>query len=162
MTLGVILLLIVVIIIFIIGLVGIVLPVLPSLPVIWGGILIYGIFTNFEEVTMMIIIITGILMLIGTLLDIVAGVFGAKIYGASWAGIVGAFVGSIIGIIIFNIVGMLVGSFVGAFIGEYIKYRKAHPAMKAGFGTIVGFIFGVVMKIFIAFLMIGIFVIALF
>jgi uncharacterized protein YqgC (DUF456 family) len=157
-----ILLIIGIIIIFIIGIVGIIVPVIPSLPVIWGGILLYAILTNFDEVTMTIVVVTAILMIIGTALDFVSGIFGAKIYGASWLGIIGTLVGSIIGLILFNVLGMVLGSFIGAFIVEYIRYKKTHPALKAGFGTIIGFIFGVVVKISIAFLMIVIFIIALF
>jgi len=156
------LLIIMVGIFFLVGLAGIVLPVIPSLPVIWGGILLYAILTDFHEVTMTIVIITGILMIIGTVFDVVAGVFGAKAYGASWVGVFGALVGSVVGFIIFNILGMLIGAFVGAFAGEYLKYKKAHPAMKAGIGTILGFVFGITLKVFISFLMIGIFIIALF
>ncbi len=155
-------LLILTIIIFVVGFAGILLPAIPSLPLIWIGILIYGFFTHFVEVTIGIIIITGIIMLIGVALDFVAGIFGAKIYGASWAGVIGALFGGLVGMILFNVVGLLIGSFFGAFIGEYIRYKKMHPAMKAGFGTIVGFIIGVVVKIVLSFLMIGIFIVALF
>ncbi len=157
-----ILLIITIVVLFVVGLAGIVLPVIPSLPVIWAGVLIYAIFTDFVEVTMTVVIITGILTLFGTLLDFIATTFGAKVYGASWVGVLGAFIGSMLGLIVFNIIGMLIGSFAGAFIGEFIKYKKAHPAMKAGFGTILGFLFGIVSKIFISFLIIGIFIFALF
>lgn len=156
------LLIILVFVIFVVGLAGIVIPVIPSLPVIWGGILLYAILTDFTEVTMTVVIVTGIFMIIGTVLDFISGVFGAKMYGASWVGVFGAAIGSIIGLIIFNIIGMLLGSFIGAFIAEYIRYRKAHPALKAGFGTIAGFVFGVAVKIFISFFMIIVFIFALF
>ncbi len=157
-----ILLIIMVIIFFLVGLAGIVLPVIPSLPVIWSGILLYAIFTDFEKVTMTIVIVTGIFMVVGTMLDFVAGIFGAKAYGASWAGVLGALIGSIVGFMISSIFGIFIGAFIGAFIGEYLKYRKTHPAIKAGIGTILGFIFGVALKVFISFVIIGIFIIALF
>jgi len=72
--------------------------------------------------------------------------------------VTGALVGSSVGFIISNILGI----FIGAFIGEYLKYKKAHLAMKAGIGTILGLVFGIVLKIFSSFLMIGIFIVALF
>jgi len=148
---------IIVIIIFIIGVAGIILPVIPSLPVIWFGILLYAIITDFENINVAIVVVTGVLMFIGTLLDIIAGVLGVKIYGASWWGTTGAFVGTLVGMIMFNILGMLIGAFVGALLGEYLRYKKTDIAFKAGVGTIVGFIVGVVLKIVIAFVMIGIF-----
>lgn len=120
----------------------------------WGGILLYVILTDFEKVTITIVIVTGILTVIGTVLDFVAGIFDTKMCVASWLGVFGALVGSSVGFIISNILGI--------FIGEYLKYKKAHLAMKAGIGTILGLVFGIVLKIFSSFLMIGIFIVALF
>ena len=155
-------LLFLVFLIFIIGIIGIVLPVIPSLPVIWIGIFIYAIFTNFDQVTWITIFVTGVLMIIGIVVDALAGLFGARAYGASWFGVIGAMLGGIIGFFIINLLGMFLGSFVGAFLGEFIRYRRVHHSLKAGFGTIVGFVLGVSIKIFMAFLMIGIFFGALF
>jgi len=124
----------------------------------WGGILLYVILTDFEKVTITIVIVTGILTVIGTVLDFVAGIFDTKMCVASWLGVFGALVGSSVGFIISNILGI----FIGAFIGEYLKYKKAHLTMKAGIGTMLGLVFGIVLKIFSSFLMIGIFIVALF
>lgn len=146
---------------FVVGIAGIFLPVIPSLPVVWCGILLYAILTNFSEVTITVIVITGALMLVGTLIDLIASAFGARTYGASWFGVVGSLIGTVIGGIIFNIVGLILGAFVGAFVGEFILYKKAREAFKAGVGTMIGFLFGVAVKIFIAFVMFGIFVFAL-
>jgi len=162
MTIFSIILLVTVILIFVVGIIGIVLPVIPSLPVVWGGIFLYGLFTNFSKITITVVIITGILMIVGTTLDFVAGIFGARVYGASWRGILGALLGTIVGLIVFNIIGMIIGGFLGAMIGEYLCYKKMHLAFKAGIGTIVGFVFGVVIKVVIAFSMISIFMFALF
>ncbi len=40
--------------------------------------------------------------------------------------------------------------------------QKTHHAIKASIGTIIGFVFGVAVKIVLSFVMIGIFVAALF
>ncbi|MFA5985824.1 MAG: DUF456 domain-containing protein [Parcubacteria group bacterium] len=162
MSISAILLFIMVVVFFIVGLLGIFLPVIPSLPVVWCGIFFYGVLTNFSEVTITVVVITGALMIIGTVCDLFVGSFGAKKYGASWAGICGSFFGGMIGAIIFNIGGFIIGTFVGAFVGEFIFYKKTHAALKAGAGTIVGFLFGIAIKIFIAFVMFGIFIFALF
>ncbi len=146
------------IILFIVGLAGIVLPIVPSLPIIWLGILIYGLVTDFNEITLWTVSLTGILMLIGSVLDFLAGIFGAKASGASWYGVGGALIGSLIGFVVFNFFGLLIGSILGAFLGEYLKYRKSHQAIKAGVGTMFGIVFGIIIKIIIAFIMIGIFV----
>jgi len=43
-------------------------------------------------------------------------------------------------------------------LGEYLKYQRTASATKAGFGTIAGIVFGMVLKIIFALLMIGIFI----
>jgi hypothetical protein len=162
MSISAILLCIMVVTFFISGFLGIFLPIIPDLPVMWCGIFLYGILTNFSEVTIMVVVITGVLMIVGIVGDLFAGSCGAKKYGASWSGVGGSFVGGMVGVIIFNIVGFIIGAFVGAFIGEFIFYKKMHKALKAGMGTVAGFLFGIVIKIFIAFVMFGIFIFALF
>jgi len=147
-----------IIILFLIGLAGIILPLIPSLPIIWLGISIYGLLTGFTLVTLPVVLFTGILMVIGTALDFFAGVIGAKISGASWYGVLGALLGSFFGFIFLDIWGLLIGAFLGAFLGEYLKYKNSYQAVKAGAGTLLGIVFGSIIKIIIAFLMIGIFV----
>jgi uncharacterized protein YqgC (DUF456 family) len=146
-----------VVVLFLVGLVGIVLPVFPGLPLIWGGILLYGWLTGFEKITMGVLVLTGIITLLGSLLDFLAGILGAKVTGASWYGVLGALLGALFGFIIFNVLGLMGGAFVGAFVGEYLKYNKTDRALRAGVGTILGTVLGIILKIFFAFLLLGIF-----
>ncbi len=151
-------LMITVVFLFVLGLLGIVLPAIPGLPLLWLGILVYGWATGFQEVTVGTVILTGIITLVGVALDFLAGVLGAKTFGASWYGVLGALLGGIIGFVVISIPGLFIGSFIGAWLGEYLKYERASSATKAGFGTIMGIIFGMVLKIIFALLVIGIFV----
>ena len=152
------LLIILAVVLFLIGLVGIVLPALPGLPMIWLGILTYGFATGFAKITIWTIIITGILALIGMLVDFLAGMFGAKTFGASWYGVLGALLGGLFGFVVGSVFGLFAGSFIGAWLGEYLKYERTAQATKAGLGTIAGIVFGMVLKIIFALLMIGIFI----
>jgi uncharacterized protein YqgC (DUF456 family) len=144
-----------------VGIAGIVLPAIPGLPIVWAGVLFYGFFTDFAEVTPMILVVTGVLTLLGVGLEFSANALGAKTFGASWFGVVGAFIGGLVGFAMFFIPGLFVGSFFGAFIGEFTRYKKTHSAIKAGIGTILGIIFGTIIKIIILFFILGIFVFAL-
>ncbi len=152
------LLIVIAIILFLIGLAGIVLPALPGLPVIWLGILTYGFATGFSKITVGVVVITGVLALVGVLVDFLAGMFGAKTFGASWYGVLGALLGGLFGFVTGSVFGLFAGSFIGAWLGEYLKYERTVKATKAGFGTIAGIVFGMVLKIIFALLMIGIFV----
>ena len=140
-------LLAIVILFFFLGFIGIILPILPSLPLMWIGIVIYGFFTNFDAVTTEIVLWTGAIALIGTLLDLIAGAFGAKVYGSSWIGILGAVIGSIIGFVILNIIGLIIGSAIGTFAGEYLRHQDMEAAKRATIGSMIGFLCGTILKI---------------
>ncbi len=134
------------VIFFLVGIVGLFLPVVPSLPLVWIGIVIYAFFTGFESVTTDIVIFTGIIALVGTIIDFVASAVGAKAYGSSWRGMVGALIGGVIGMLVFSVIGLLVGSTIGAFGAEYVTHRDQGRAIRAMWGTMIGFVFGLVVK----------------
>ena len=155
---GTTILIIAVVFLFALGLLGVVLPAIPGLPILWLGVLVYGWATGFQEVTVGAVVLTGVIALVGMALDFLAGVLGAKTFGASWYGVLGALLGGIFGFIAVSAFGLFIGSFVGAWLGEYLKYERTSSATKAGFGTIVGILFGMVLKIIFALVIIGIFV----
>ena len=67
--------------------------------------------------------------------------------------------GAIVGIF-FGFVGVFFGPFIGAVIGEFMARRNMEQAGVVGIATWLGFIFGVGMKLMLAFAMVGIFIIA--
>ncbi len=133
---------------------------LPGVPVIFAAALIYGIITGFESITINILIIFGVLTVASFILDWLATVFGVKKMGGSYIGMLGAFIGMIVGLFLpgVGIVGFIVGAFVGAFIFEILIGKKTHEALRAGFGSFIGFLAGGVLRFAIAVAMIGIFV----
>ncbi len=155
---GTTILIIAVVFLFALGLLGVVLPAIPGLPILWLGVLVYGWATGFQEITVGVVVLTGVIALVGMALDFLAGVLGAKTFGASWYGVLGALLGGIFGFVVGSVFGLFVGSFAGAWLGEYLKYERTSSATKAGFGTILGIVFGMVLKIIFAFIIIGIFV----
>ncbi|MFQ6078567.1 MAG: DUF456 domain-containing protein [Thermodesulfobacteriota bacterium] len=111
---------IVVIALFLIGLAGTILPTLPGNLLIFGGALVYGIFTGFGEVTFWVLAALGAISIGAQVLDYAAEAYGAKRFGATKYGIWGAIIGGIVGFITFNIGGLIVGIFLGAVILEII------------------------------------------
>jgi len=67
-----------------------------------------------------------------------------------------------LGLIFAGLPGLIIGSFVGAFAGEIITGKSGGQALQAGWGTLVGFLGGLLMKFVIAFTMIGWFIYRLF
>ena len=89
-----------------------------------------------------------------------AGV-GAKRVGASKLAVAGAMLGMLAGIFL-GPIGIIAGPFVGALGGELIHRRSVQKtdlgdAAKIGMGTWLGIVLGVVLKLALAFTMIGLF-----
>jgi uncharacterized protein YqgC (DUF456 family) len=140
------------------GLVGCVLPVIPGVPLIWLTAFVFSLLTDFEFIGRDYLLIFGILSAASLLLDWIAGVYGAKKLGASRWGMVGAFVGMIVGVIVGTLPGFIVGPLIGAAVFELLAGKKSGVALKAGFGTFLGFLAGVVMKFGLGTVMIAVFV----
>jgi uncharacterized protein YqgC (DUF456 family) len=149
--------LILVIFLILAGFAGIFLPGLPGAPLMFLGMLLWGIFTNFEKIGFFTYLILGILTLIISLADYFSGTLGAKKYGASVFGILGAALFGIAGLIYFSIVGFIVGMFLGAILGELLGGKNFKKSFKIGGGVILGFLGGVIFKTIAALIMIGVF-----
>lgn len=144
----------------IIGLAGSVLPALPGTPLMFVGMLLVAWGTGFTTLGWGILAILAALTILSLVLDFVANLLGAKRAGASRLALVGAALGTLIGFF-FGLAGILLGPFIGAFAGEYIHSRHGGMATRVGIGTWVGILLGLVARVSIAFLMLGIFALAL-
>lgn len=151
----------VVLIVMVVGLMGEILPAVPGMILIWVAALIYAIVDGFERVGWLAIVLMIIIWLMACGVDMIATWFTAKKIGVSWWGLGLSIFGTILGLIIFNFWGMLIGMVLGALVGEYIYHRNMLKSLKAGGAVILGSIFGGVIKLAMAGLMILIFLIAL-
>ncbi len=87
-----------------------------------------------------------------TLLDYIVPVWGTKKFGGSKYGTRGATVGLIIGLFL-GPLGIIVGPFIGAFVGELIFKDDIRYALRAGFGSLLGFLTGIGLKLAASFVM---------
>ncbi|MDP0500016.1 MAG: DUF456 domain-containing protein [Verrucomicrobiota bacterium JB022] len=126
---------------FFLGVLGIFLPVLPSTILVWAGIAIHQLWMAPLSVGWKFVIVAGIITLLAELLDFVASYLGAKKFGATWKGALGALVGAIVGGIFFNLPGLILGPIIGAMLFEFIEQRSWRAASRAGIGAIVGSLF---------------------
>lgn len=141
------------VLLFIVGLVGVFLPVIPGLIIGFAGLLLYASVDGFEHFHPWAVVLLGLLAVAGSLLDNLAGVYGAKKFGATRWGIWGAVAGLLVGIF-FGPVGIIVGPLCGALAGEMIGGREAGAAARAGVGTLVGFLSGVFIKLLLVMIII--------
>lgn len=144
------------VLIMLLGFIGCLLPILPGPPLSFIGVLILH-FTKFADFTGGELLFLGLLALIVQVLDYIVPVWGTKKFGGSKYGTWGSVIGLIAGIIVlpilgltigpFGIIGILGGPFVGALIGEKIAGKDSDKAMKAAFGSFIGFLTGTFMKL---------------
>ncbi len=139
----------------VIGIAGSVLPALPGPPLGWAGLLIlyfWGNGTNAagDPLSTKVLIVWGIVVAIVSIIDYLVPMYLTKATGGSKYAQRGAMVGLILGIIL-TPVGMVLGSFLGAFLFEmYYTREGAAQALKAAFGSFLGFILGTGMKAIVA------------
>jgi uncharacterized protein YqgC (DUF456 family) len=93
-------------------------------------------------------------------LDYAAGLLGARRAGASRLALLGAAVGTVVGLFM-GLVGVLFMPLVGAAVGEYLAQKDHARAAKVGMATWVGIMVGLIAKVVLAFIMVGIFSAAL-
>jgi uncharacterized protein len=142
------------------GLVGTVLPALPGTIFIFAGIALAAWIDDFTRIGGWVVGVVGFLAVLSFVMDYAAGLMGARRVNASKDAIIGAAIGTVIGIAM-GLIGVLFMPLVGAAVGEYIARKDQKNAVKVGVATWVGTMVGLVAKVVIAFVMLGIFAVAL-
>ena len=143
-----------------VGLAGTVLPVLPGTILVWAGIALGAWIDDFTRVGEVTMVAISVLAVLAWVLDYVAGLMGAQKAGASKQALVGAAAGTVLGLFM-GLIGVLFMPLVGAAVGEYLAKQDQARAMKVGISTWIGIMVGLIAKVVLAFMMVGIFVAAL-
>jgi uncharacterized protein len=143
-----------------IGLAGTVLPALPGTLFVLAGIVLGAWIDDFTRVGWGVLAVVIALAVLAWVLDYVAGLMGARKVGASRQALIGAALGTVVGLFM-GLIGVFFMPLVGAAIGEYLARRDQQRALKVGVATWLGIMAGLVSKVVIAFMMIGVFVAAL-
>lgn len=141
------------------GFAGLVLPALPGIPLIYAGLVVLAWAEDFRYVGWITLTLLGLLSLLSYGVDLLAASLGAKKFGASPRAIWGAALGALLGLF-FGLIGIVLGPFAGAVAGEFSGKSSARAALHAGVGATLGLLFGALLKIALAFTMLGAFVVA--
>lgn len=141
----------------VLGILGSFLPILPGPITSWFGFLLLN-FSNLIEITNKFLIITFIIALLIWVLDYFIPAIGAKKFGGSKYGMIGTTLGLVIGLIAPIPGGIIIGAFLGALIGELYNKSDSDTALKAAFGSFLGFITSTFLKFVVAAIYFGLFV----
>lgn len=139
-----------------IGLLGSLIPNMPGSTLIFFGALIYGWLDKFQHFSPWVLLILLFMTAGGALGQYFIIGVGAKKFGASRYGIIGAIIGLFVGLFFIPMVGgFLVGTFLGAVTAEAIfTLKNQRGILQAGFGALLGTLGSLLFEFFISLVMI--------
>ncbi len=134
------------------GIAGCVVPMLPGPPLAYASLIILQLSSK-SPFSDKFLIVWLLITLAVTLLDYWVPIYGTRKFGGSRKGVWGATFGLLVGIFFFPPVGIILGPFLGALIGEFIAGKQSNEALRAAFGSFLGFIAGTLMKVIVSLVM---------
>lgn len=143
-------------VVMLIALVGNLVPGLPGTPLALLAAIAHRLYFGAHSVNNAVLVVLIILTVASLVLDYASSVIGAKKFGATWRGAVGAVVGGLIGLF-FSLPGIILGPFIGATLFEMLGRQEFKKAAKAGAGAVVGLLLGAVGKFALCVIMIMLF-----
>jgi len=146
-------------ILILVGVLGSFLPVLPGPPISWLGLLLLHL-TKAVPDNWWFLGITLVFALLITVMDYVIPAMGTKKFGGSKAGMIGTVIGLLVAIFfpILGPFGIIIWPFLGALVGELSNKADQKTALKAAFGSFLGFLTGTFMKFLITIIYAGLFI----
>lgn len=135
-------------------------PFIPGFIVIIGGFAVYGFCFSFEPLGYFfwIIQLFFALSIFGT--DYLSSLLAVRMYGGSNVAVWGSIIGLIAGPFIIPFAGLVAGPFLGAVIAEWqVNKKPLKKAVRAGMGALIGLAGSTILKAFIQFSMILVFMI---
>lgn len=150
------------VVLVLVGIAGVILPALPGLPLVFAGMLLAAWAGDFQKISWITLVVLGLLTLLSLAVDFLATMMGAKRVGASRKALLGAVLGTFAGLFLGGPIGLFAGPFIGALLGELWHGRELGKATRVGLGTWLGILLGTVLKLGLAFAMLGLFAFAWF
>ena len=144
-------------VLMLLGILGSFMPILPGPITSWFGFLMLY-FSSLIEVSKKFLIITLIIALVIWLMDYFIPAIGTKKFGGSRAGMIGTTLGLLVGLFSPIPGGIIIGPFLGAFVGELINNTDSKTALRAAFGSFLGFLTSTFIKFVVAVIYLGLFI----
>lgn len=128
-----------------------------GLPGLWVQVLAlvaFGWFTDFQTMGIVVLAVIVVLALLAEIAEVLLGGRFARKYGggrrAAWGAILGGTIGAVVGTpvpLLGHVFGAMAGSFLGAFILELTRRQGTAPALRVGWGALLGWVTAIAMKV---------------
>ena len=145
----------------VIGLAGVVVPGVPGTILIFAGLLLAAWSDGFVRVGVPTLVLLGIFTVATYFVDVAMMVLGMRRLGTTRRAMAGAALGTVAGLF-FGLPGLIIGPFAGAMLFELTTDANWRGAGRAGLAAWIGFLIGTIVKVGLAFVMVGIFLTAWF
>ena len=131
------------------GIAGCVFPILPGAPLAYAGLLLLH-FTGLAHFSTAQLIVWLIVVVVLQVVDYITPLLGSKYSGGTSFGNRGCVAGTLLGLV-FMPWGIILGPFLGAVAGEMMGGSDFPHAVRAGIGTLIGFLLGTLLKVIVCF-----------
>ena len=138
-------LLIIAALLILVGIIGCIVPGLPGVPLAYAGLWIAQARERIDFSWQMLLV-WGIVTIVVSILDYVVPAWGTKQFGGTKYGVWGSTIGVFAGMF-FGALGVIIGPLVGAVLGELIGGKEVAEALRAGWGSFIGLLFGTILKL---------------
>ena len=128
-----------------IGIIGCIVPGLPGTPIAYAGLWVAQA-TERVDFSWKFLLIWGIVVIVVSALDYIVPAWGTKQFGGTKWGAWGSTIGVLVGLF-FGAIGVIIGPLVGAILGELFAGKQLEQAIKAGWGSFIGILFGTIIKL---------------
>ena len=144
-----ILLIVLAILLLIGGIAGCILPILPGSPLAYAGLLLLHL-TDRIQFSITQLVVWLIVVIVLQVVDYITPLLGSKYSGGTSFGSRGCVAGTLMGLF-FMPWGIIIGPFIGAVAGEMLGGSDLPHAIRAGIGTLFGFLVGTLLKVIVCF-----------
>ncbi len=136
-------------VLIVIGLIGAFLPVLPGLPFSYLALWVLQL-SGVAQFSTFFLVAWGVIIVTVLILENALPAYTTKKFGGSAYGMTGSTIGMILGMLFFPPLGFFLGTLFGAFVGELIYKQDVNIALKAAWGSFIGFLTGTAIKVTLA------------
>ncbi len=140
------------VLLLLIGILGSIFPILPGPPITFCGLLLVQ-FTSRHPFSVELLIIFGLLAIFSAVIDNILPVYATKKFNGSKKGIWGSAIGLFFGLFFFPPFGIIIGPIVGAFLGEILDGKSPNNSIKPAFGSFIGFISSIFLRLTLSIIM---------
>jgi hypothetical protein len=133
---------------FVAGVVLTVVPVFPGPVLVFAGVASFQLWRPEAGPGTVFLGVALAATLATLVLDVFLSILGARRYGATWRGALGALFGAVVGLFLPPpLLWIFIGPVVGAILGELLGGRRLAEAGRAGWGTLLGALLATAVKL---------------